>query len=102
MVDSEITSLSIVSPIIPEMGVMAASTGVQLLSSSVDVLLREQGGMMSWVDSPKISLRYSASDSSPAYEMRNQRVLHSSANWELDGVVVEELRCFTISLRYIH
>ena len=47
MFASEVTSLSIASPTVPEMGVMEASTGVQLLSSSVDVLLREQGGTMS-------------------------------------------------------
>lgn len=69
MFASETTSLSIVSPTVPEMGVMEAFTGVQLLSSSVDVLRREQGGMMSWVGSPKISFIYSVSDSSPACEI---------------------------------
>ena len=99
---SETTSLSIVSPTVPEMGVMAASTGVQLLSSSVDVLLREQGGMMSWVGSPKISFRYSVSDSSPAREMTTECQLFSAVNCGLEGVATGELRCFTISLRYMH
>ena len=49
---------------------------------------------MSWVGSPKISFRYSVSDSSPAREMMTECQLFSAVNCGLEGVATGELRCF--------